>query len=210
MMYKEDEICEPWATALTQDGHIAVTSCRNKFVQVMNATGDMLVVFGEGVFERPAGIAIDKKGCYIVTDTITNRVSFHSQKGEFLNYLGNTHNTLETFNSLRYVCCYENGDIIVSESGGHCFKIFNASGKLFKTVRSFGKGKNQFKYPHGICTSPQGDIFVADHYNNRVSMFDAEGEFINHLMTSSKGLKHPHRIALSPELNLYVTHGQKF
>ena len=207
MVYKGKEIAEPWATALTKDGHIAVTSCRNKCVQIINEAGDILDVFGDGIFERPAGIAIDKKGRYIVTDIVTNRVSIHNQKGEFLNYLGNASNTLESFNSPRYVCCSENGDVIVSDSGSHCFKIFDARGKLFKTVGSFGKGKNQFKYPLGICTSSQGDIFVADHYNSRVSMFDCEGVFINHLMTSSKGLKHPQGIAISPELNLYVTHG---
>lgn len=208
MLFKGEEIAEPWATTVTKDGHIAVTSCRNKCVKILNEAGDILDEFGRDFFERPAGIAVDRKGNLIVTDSLANRVSIHNRHGEFLKFLGNTDNFTDSFNSPRYVCCSENGDIIVSDSGNHCLKIFDSTGRHFRTIGRFGKGKNQFKYPLGVCTTSQGDILVADHYNNRISMFDNEGDFVNHLMTSSKGLKHPQGIAVSPEFNLYITHGQ--
>ena len=207
MLIKGQEICEPWGITLTNDGNIAVTSVRNKCVQVLTESGDILHTFGADFFKHPSGIAVDKRGNFIVADSATNRVSFHNRRGSFLNYLGCSDDTDKSFSSPRYVCCSSAGDIIVSDSGNHCLKIFDSKGRLFKTFGTFGKGKVQFKFPYGVCTSSLGDIFVADHYNSRVSMFDNEGEFVCHVATSSLGLKHPQGIAMSPEFDLYVTHG---
>ena len=207
MMFKGEEITEPWATALTKDGQIAVTSCRNKCVQILSEAGDILNTFGSNFFRQPSGVAVDQKQNYIVADSLANRVSIHNQKGEFLYYLGFMDNSDKSFHSPRYVCCSETGDVIVSDSGNHCIKIFESRSKLSKTIGGFGKGKYQFKFPYGVCSNHHGDIFVADHYNRRVAMFDNDGEFICHLMTPSIGLQHPQGLAISPELDLYVTHG---
>ena len=207
MVYGGDELAEPWACALTHDGHIAVTSTKTKRVQILNEDGDILNTFGADFFQRPSGIIEDREGRLLVTDTVANRVSIHSSNGEFLDYLGKRGGDVK-FSSPRYICCNVNGDVIVSDTGNHCVKIFDKNGTFIKSFGKFGSGKNCFKFPHGVCTSKYGDIFIADHFNNRVSLYNRQGLFIRHLLTSEHGLVHPQGIAVSPELNLYITHGR--
>ena len=45
------------------------------------------------------------------------------------------------------------------------------------TVTSFGSGT--VIWPHGIDIGPDGRVYVADRGNNRVQIFDLEGEFID-------------------------------
>ena len=207
MVYGGDELAEPWACALTQDGHIAVTSTKTKCVRILNEDGDILNSFGEDFFQRPSGIVEDKEGQLLVTDALANRVSIYSNKGEFIDYLGKRDGQDDKFSSPRYICCSVNGDIIVSDTGNHSIKIFDKNGTFIKSFGRFGNDKKCFKFPHGVCTSKFGDIFVADHFNNRVSLYSRQGIFIRHLVTSAQGLIHPQGLAISPDLNLYITHG---
>ena len=208
MMYTGDDVAEPWATALTDDGRIAVTSIRNKSIQILSEDGEIHFTFGNHFFQRPTGIAVDKKGCFIVTDALANRVSIHSRTGKFMAYLGSKDGCKASFLSPRYVCCSPTGDIIVSDTGNHCVKIFDQFRNFVRSFGSFGSRIKDFKFPCGICTTPFGDIFVADHYNNRVSLYSRQGTFIHHVLTSSHGMVHPQGVAFSPDSTLYVTHGR--
>lgn len=207
MVYGGDELAEPWACVLTNDGHIAVTSTKTKCVRILDEDGDILNSFGQDYFQCPSGIVEDKEGRLLVTDSLANRVFIHNSKGEFIDYLGKRGGHDDRFSSPRYICCNVNGDIIVSDTGNHCVKIFDKNGTFVKSFGSFGNGKKCFKFPHDVCTSKYGDIFVADHFNNRVSLYSGQGVFIRHLVTSHHGLIHPQGIAVSPDLNLYISHG---
>ena len=208
MVYGGDELAEPWASVLTQDGHIAVTSTKLKRVQILNEDGEILNSFGEDFFKRPSGITVDRDGRFLVTDPLANRVSIHSSSGEFIDYLGKRDGQDNQFSSPRYICCNVNGDIIVSDTGNHCVKVFDKNGTFIKSFGHFGSDRKSFKFPHGVCTSKFGDIFVADHFNNRVALYSRQGVFIRHLVTSTHGLVHPQGVAISPDFTLYITHGR--
>ena len=207
MLYAGDDVAEPWSSVLTRDGNIAVTSGRNKCVQILNEDGDIKDTFGNQFFKRPSGIAVDQDGRFIVTDSLANRVSIHTSGGKFVTYLGCKDDNMPSFSSPRYVCCSATGDIIVSDTGNHCVKIFDRYGNFVMSFGTFGSGSKNFKFPYGVCTNQFGEIFVADHYNNRVSLYSRQGVFTRHLVTSLHGLTHPQGIALSPDFTLYVTHG---
>lgn len=207
VVYGGEDIKEPWSACLTREGHIAITSRRRKCVILMSKKGDILWSFGVGFFQCPCGVCTDADGNFIVTDSLSDRVSVHSNAGQFLHYLGNHKIKEQQFSKPRYVCVSPCGEIIVSDSGHHRIKLFDHHGHFIRSVGKFGKNDGELKTPYGICTDSVGHILVADHYNNRVSMFTRKGAFVCHVVEESHGVKHPKGLALSADLNLFVSSG---
>ena len=61
-------------------------------------------------------------------------------------------------------------------------------------VRSFGGNgtrDGQFNGPHAAIVSSDNTIIVADHWNNRLSEFTMEGQFIRQILDSSDGITKP-------------------
>lgn len=202
-----ETIKQPWATAVTMDNNIAVTSCKERYVKIYDMEGEFVDGFGQQYFVRPTGIAVDSRGNHIVCDSVTDKVAMFDRKGNFIRFLGKSFIQEECFNTPRYVCVSVTGEIIVSDCGHHKIKVFDPDGNFLRSFGSFGKGDGQFKCPYGITTNKYGDIFVSDHYNSRISMFSREGILIRHLVTSDHGLVHPQALTVSQDLHMYITHG---
>jgi len=47
------------------------------------------------------------------------------------------------------------------------------------TFGSKGEKNGQFKYPNGITTDSNGNIYVCDAHNHRIQIFDSKGKFIS-------------------------------
>jgi len=56
------------------------------------------------------------------------------------------------------------------------FAVLDSKGKPLGVVGSRGKGADQFDYVHGIAFGPDGSIYVADSYNNRLSAYESNGD----------------------------------
>jgi hypothetical protein len=78
------------------------------------------------------------------------------------------------------------GEIFVAEghssSPGANARIlkFDREGRFLKAWGSFGTGPGQFDQPHGLAFDSQGRLFVADRGNNRIQIFDQEGNLLDH------------------------------
>ena len=56
------------------------------------------------------------------------------------------------------------------------FAVLDKQGKILGVIGSRGKGPDQFDYVHGIAFGPDGSIYVADSYNNRLSAYEPNGK----------------------------------
>lgn len=65
-----------------------------------------------------------------------------------------------------------------------------------------GSGPSEFDIPIGIAINAADEVFITDHYNNRVQKFDADG----HFMTQFPVLPHPGGLAMDAEGKLYIGH----
>ena len=113
------------------------------------------------------------------------------------------------FNLPRYVCVSVSGKILVSDSGSHSIKVFTSEGIYSHSIGSYGSGDEQLKVPYGVCCDQDENVYVADHYNDRVSMFAIGGPFLRHVLTAECGLWRPKSVAvcLTHDRKLYVSHG---
>lgn len=65
-----------------------------------------------------------------------------------------------------------------------------------------GSGPGEFNFPIGIAVSSADEIFVTDHYNNRLQKFRSDGKFLSEFPV----LQHPGGIALDEAGNIYLSH----
>jgi len=98
------------------------------------------------------------------------------------------------------------GQLIVADTWNHRVQILSSLGKCVRQFGSKGNASGQFNYPRGLAIDPKSEnIIVADCDNNRIQIFDKQGEFI-HMITSSKerSLDQPVDVAIDPSGNIVV------
>lgn len=54
----------------------------------------------------------------------------------------------------------------------------NSVGRVVKKIGRKGSRRGNFKNPGGVASNAQGEIAVADYFNNRVEVFDEAGKFL--------------------------------
>lgn len=73
------------------------------------------------------------------------------------------------------ICCNSRGEILITSCCHDTVQVFSEEGELLRRFGERGSGHNQLHSPNGICTDWEDNIFVADEYNNRISIFDPSG-----------------------------------
>lgn len=166
-------------------------------IMQFDLAGNLLTSFGSDLFIRPHGNHVDKDGNIWVADgegpdgTDPRRdgkghqVFKFSPNGEILMTLGKagvSGDASNLFNQPSSVYIAPNGDIFVGDGHGGQSNArivkFSADGKFIKTWGSRGTGPGEFETPHALAMDSQGRLFVGDRGNNRVQIFDQEGNFL--------------------------------
>jgi DNA-binding beta-propeller fold protein YncE len=168
--------------------------------------GKFIKSIGTGLFVFPHSLRVDKDDNIWVTDCGVkngkgNQVFKISPDGQVLMTLGEKGvlgGAEENFVGPTDAIVAPNGDIIVADGhaaialgGGEFYgntstssrsrmRIlrFSPDGKLLKVFGKEGRGPGEFDMAHAIALDSTGRLFVADRGNNRVQIFDLDGNFI--------------------------------
>ncbi|MGD0731897.1 MAG: 6-bladed beta-propeller [Terracidiphilus sp.] len=89
----------PQGVALDADGNVYVTDTLNNRVEIFDADGNFISLFGKngdgpGYFARPKGIAVDADGHIWVADEMQDRLQVFNRDGQLLTYIGQDHGNL--------------------------------------------------------------------------------------------------------------------
>jgi DNA-binding beta-propeller fold protein YncE len=168
-------------------------------------SGKVLASFGTGMYAGPHGFTIDAEGNLYITDCPngpgTDQAAVKAgkgyqmfkmnQDGKVLMTIGKAGFAmpgLETFVCPTDVAVAANGDIFVTDGHASTTGIdrygdrvvkFSKDGKFIKDIVERGSGPGQVWQPHSIAIDSQGRLFIADRSNNRVEIFDQDGNFID-------------------------------
>jgi DNA-binding beta-propeller fold protein YncE len=83
------------------------------------------------------------------------------------------------FNLPTDVAFAANGDVYVSDGYGSARVVkYSRNGKYLLQWGRRGKGPGEFGLPHNLVTDAQGRVYVTDRDNQRIEVFDADGEFL--------------------------------
>jgi DNA-binding beta-propeller fold protein YncE len=84
-----------------------------------------------------------------------------------------------------------NGDIFIAEAHNAQFineptagavgriSKYSADGTFIKSFGQWGFERGEFRGPHALAMDSQGRLFVADRGNNRIQIFDQDGNFLD-------------------------------
>src|ERR1035437_3838175 len=89
----------PQGVALDKDGNVYVTDTLNNRVEIFDADGNFISLFGKhgdgpGYFARPKCIAVDGDGHIWVADEMADRLQVFNREGQLLTYVGTGHGDL--------------------------------------------------------------------------------------------------------------------
>ena len=126
--------------------------------------------------------ALDRAGNLVVADEGKHNVVRFSREGEFLGYIGlGPGEENGEFKRPRVVLHDEtDGDLYVSDQKvyGNRIQIFTGEGKLKSAFGPKGDEPGEFLRIHGMDFDEDGNLYVVDVDNARVTKMSHEGEYI--------------------------------
>lgn len=125
---------------------------------------------GNGEFNYPTFVAVDKAGRLYVTDSLNSRIQIFDANGQFLKGFGKKGNGSGDFAAPKGVGVDSEGHIYVADAEFDNFQIFDENALLL-FVGASGQAAGMFWMPTGLFVDGQDRIYVADSYNNRVQIF---------------------------------------
>ena len=170
------------ALAVDSKDRVYVYNCGEHPVMVFDPDGNFLTSWGEGVITDAHGICISPDDHVFLVDRDVHQVLKFTADGKLVMALGNKHKpSLEApFNHPADVAVAPTGEIYVADGYGNSrVHKFTADGKHLLSWGTPGIGPIQFNVPHSVCVDKSGRVYVADRDNNRVQVFNGEGQFIS-------------------------------
>jgi streptogramin lyase len=177
-----------------------------------NPAGTLLKSFGAGMFVFPHGITVDHDGNIWVTDGQGKdgkgqQVFKFSPDGKVLLTLGKAGvagTGPDTFNMPSAVAIAPNGDVFVADGHGGDSNSrivkFTKDGTFIKTWGKKGTAPGEFDIPHCLTFDSKGRLFVGDRNNNRIQIFDQDGNYLSELKQYSR----PSGIVIDKNDTIYV------
>ena len=169
---------------------------------ISTVAGDGLLGFdGDGgdpllaEFTLPAGIDIDPTDTYLyIADQCNHRIRRIDLANNIITTIvgsgvgGHSGTTDPNTSSLNFpgdVYVDKNGDVFIVDSGNHQVKKLEVATNMLTVIAGTGTaGYNgdgiaataaQLNFPRGIEGDEDGNLFIADYYNNRIRKIDANG-----------------------------------
>lgn len=165
-----------------------------------------------GQFQDPIGIAV-ASGKVFVADARNHRIQVFDRNGRFLYAMGHPGTdigglgrpmNLSVTNGKLYVADYWNDDI----------QVFSTNGIPLEIIGRSGSGPGEFKAPSGVAVLPDGNLVVADFYNQRVQELRPDGTFVRQWGVTGKKayvsagtFNYPTDVATNRRGDIYVTDG---
>ncbi len=156
-----------------------------------DSSGTLVKSFGAGMLVFPHGLSVDREGNVWVTDLLSRdgkgeQVFKFAPDGKLLMALGKAGvagDGPDMFNAPSAVVVGPNGDIFVAD--GHGFNTnarivkFSRDGTFVKAWGRKGTAPGEFDTPHALAIDSRGRLFVGDRNNNRIQIFDQDGNFVD-------------------------------
>lgn len=173
------------------DGKLYVPEYFNDRVQVFALDGTSRKTIGapgtgDGRFNAPGGVGVLPGGDLLVADFHNHRVQRLTPEGDFVRQWGTTGETGTAAGTFTYptdVAVTDDGGFVVADGYADRVQAFGADG-AFRTkwggpfaMNIHGPFNGWFATVTGVAIGPDGRVFVADFYNDRVQVFRPDGTF---------------------------------
>lgn len=209
------EVCRGWPVpkldlhgicdvCVLSDGRVVVLRRRTPQLLVLSADGVILDEWTVPGLVSGHYMRARQNGGLLITDLCSHVVLMLDGSGRQVGMLGRRGDPQwnAPFNNPTSAVEDQDGRIYVTDGyGNSCLHCFNADGSLRFTIGQAGSGHGEFTTPHAVVVDERGDVFVGDRENNRIQVFDREGQWKRQIGLLYK----PMAIALRPAGGLLVS-----
>jgi hypothetical protein len=135
---------------------------------------------------KPLAVAVDSLGRILIgNDGRDNIEVYDPATGDLIAEFGT--GTVRTPNAITFDAA---GNIYVTDSRAHHVKVFDSSFNFVRTIGNAGEGQKDLLYPIDteIMAGAGGmpEIFIADQGNNRIQVFDFDGNWLRSFTYAGK------------------------
>jgi DNA-binding beta-propeller fold protein YncE len=153
-----------------------VADSQNHIIKVFDRNGKKLFTIGkrgpgDGEFNFPTYLALDKKGRLYVMDTLNFRIQIFDSEGNFIKKFGRLGDVSGTFTRPHGIGVDSEGHVYVVDTAFQNFQIFDEDGTLLLWVGHVGRKEGEFYLPMGMYIDREDRIYICDTFNARVQVF---------------------------------------
>ncbi|XP_077563060.1 uncharacterized protein LOC144178811 [Haemaphysalis longicornis] len=198
-----DGFKRPSAVVAQADGTFAVKD--DRCIYAFSKDGDFIRALGKGVLSRPYGLAFEGRENLLTLSLGESPPTLrtYSVSGDFEK--GISYGPLIPCAPHNSKCRFmevHGDDLYVSDLGLSSIYKTDLRGEMLKTFGSPGKAPGMLNEPSGLSAT-EDYLFVGDSKNNRVQVFDFDGNFIS-VVNMRCPVVRPSGLYVSPNNVLYV------
>ena len=194
-----------WVPAVACDSQdrVFVYSRSDHPLVVFDREGSFIASWGEDVIKDAHGIWIDEHDNVFCTERDTHCIFKFNREGELVMTIGTPDEPGSEdglpLNKPTDCVTTPNGEIFVSDGYENArVHHYTADGELVKSWGEWGTGPSQFELCHAIRADRDGRLWVCDRTNDRIEIFDQDGNFLEEWT----GLHKPDTIYFDPEADI--------
>ena len=178
--------------AVATDGSIATIESGNNRVQKFTSSYDFdfkvghYYGFEEGEIVDPKALDMDLLGNIYVVDQENNLVKRYTTDGEFIEEWGETGDGVGQMEGPKGIAVDASGYVYIADGFNNRVHKFDSDGDHIFTIagdgpdgQGAGSAEGFLNNPEGVAVDADGNIYVGDRGNNRISKFDRFGDFVD-------------------------------
>lgn len=160
-----------------KDGFFVTDSELGKVFHI-DKDGNPLNNFGEGILNRPTGIARDPSRQIIyVSDTAEHNIKVFTDDGNLIDVIGSRGSGVGEFNGPTYLT-FVQSRLYITDTLNFRVQVLDANQENQLTFGNLGINLGNMVRPKGIAIGGDGRIYVVESYFDHLLIYSSTGEFL--------------------------------